>query len=71
MKALCVNCIEYTDCGLIAVGADKGAQRDPYRDTLTLCSPCGGALQDGDLVTFHERYVTAREVSRDEVTPRG
>lgn len=71
MKALCINCMEYTECRKVPVGQEKGTQRDPYHDTLTLCEPCGDALETPDLAMFHDRYVTAREISREDVTPRG
>lgn len=71
MRALCINCMEYTECREVPVGHEKGSQRDPYRDTIVLCEPCGGALETPDLATFHSRYVPARELTREDVTPRG
>lgn len=69
--ALCINCIEHTACREVAVGREKGTQHDPYWDTLTLCEPCANAIETADLATFHDRYVTAREISREEVAHRG
>lgn len=71
MKALCVNCLDYTDSRPVDVGPSKGSQFDPYREALVLCDPCGDALTSGDLGTFHQRYKAERSIGRADVGATG
>ena len=60
--SLCLNCLEATAVVDVPVGPDKGTQRDPYRDTLSLCPTCSGALLDGDFAQLAERHTAERTV---------
>lgn len=62
---LCLNCLE-PGAQPIPIGHDKGSQRDPYRETLPLCSACEGALLEGRMETFHSRFAISRTVVRGE-----
>ena len=52
---LCDNCMD-RDARPVEVGPERGTQREPYRNTVTLCSICSAALQRGEFVTLHRRY---------------
>lgn len=60
---LCVNCLE-PGATEVPVGHAEGSQRDPVQPKLDLCETCKGALVEGDLKSFAERYSFSREVSR-------
>lgn len=60
---LCLNCLQDGAAG-VEVGREKGTQRDPYRETVTLCEPCRDALTAGRLDLLHERYSVERTVRR-------
>lgn len=68
-RGLCTNCLTYSDVYGVEVGNDKGSQRDPYREKLTLCNDCSVALTGGRLDVFHERYSDERTVKREHVAP--
>lgn len=50
---LCLNCLTRTNVTSVAVGPEKGSQRDPYREHLALCNICAKALLEGDFETLH------------------
>lgn len=60
---LCDNCLDDGAKGF-PVGHDKGTQRDPYRDHVTLCEPCRDALVAGAFGALHARFRAERTVTR-------
>lgn len=65
MKRLCDNClITDEDVKGVRVGPDKGTQRDPYWDSVSLCPTCGQALLGADFEMLHDRYASERTVRR-------
>lgn len=58
---LCENCMA-DDAKTVRYGPELGNQRDSYQDKLQLCIPCGKALLDHDLFTFHERFTLTRTI---------
>jgi hypothetical protein len=58
-----MNCLEHQGTREVPVGPERGHQQDPYRDSVTLCLPCGDALLAGDFRTLHARFRTTRTVA--------
>jgi hypothetical protein len=62
--SLCLNCLARGKVTAVPVGQEKGSQRDPYRETLSLCETCGQALVLGDFAALHARYQSETTVNR-------
>jgi hypothetical protein len=61
---ICLCCLEQAHLVPVAVGPEKGNQRDPYRDYLHICVPCGNALLKGDFGALARRYTASRTIER-------
>jgi hypothetical protein len=59
---LCLNCLEAGGKGF-PIGHEKGDQRDPYRETISLCADCSGALSSGNLWLFNQRFRAERVIN--------
>lgn len=64
MINLCANCLQDGAVG-VDVGAEKGTQRDPYREAVQLCPTCAEALSRGDFEAIHERFAESRTIERN------
>lgn len=61
---LCLNCLS-TGANAVAVGPDKGGQRDSYRDTVDLCLECKAALLTGKFHVLATRHKVERTIRVD------
>lgn len=59
---LCLNCLE-TGSSPVAVGPEKGTQREPYHDTIDLCEFCKSALLNADFAVLFSRHRTKRTIT--------
>ena len=62
--SLCLNCLD-VGASPFPVGPEKGSQRDPYHDTVDLCTFCKSALSAGDFEALARRHTTTRTITLD------
>lgn len=61
---LCFNCLSPGSTS-VEVGPERGTQRDPYRERVSLCKICAIALANGDFQALHSRYREQALYTRD------
>jgi hypothetical protein len=65
---LCVNCLLQDDVQAYSIGPERGSQRDPYRNTISLCKICREALDIGNFATLAARHTDERVVQNPTVS---
>lgn len=64
---LCSNCLTVGHTGDVPVGHEKGSQRDPYHDTVSLCEECATLLLTSDFTGLAKRNRTSVTINKEDL----